>query len=570
MAMQNPDLSFGHGMACLKRTFSYMGRMQGCFWMGTMLSGLELLAAYLTPVLLSSLVTILQSGSLDGTGWKIAGMLFVFFLLLPFIALGDYWKKKGALEAEKNISTSLFEHVQKFSLKTLEQYEKGDYVIRITSDVSLGTGALRGYTFKALMKFVLYTTLSMAILLCHSLLYVIVGFFMSIVAFLISYHFSPKARQIERQARSMTATLASMLIETVSNAPVIRVFRMGKKLQERFAEGCRQIARKRVIYRAANGAIEGIVGLLGTSVRPVSFLMGIYLVTKGEMELSTVVYLSGVAGILAEGVQSFGQFIQFAQAGFASLDRIFELLDLEEDNPAVDIGYRHCPKEAGEGIALSIENLYFRYGEKEILKGINLEIPKGQKVAIMGKSGCGKSTLMKLIMGFYEPDQGEIALGFIPNDCSRVPDTAPACGITYVSQSCDLFRGSIRENIGFGKKDSGMEEIRTAAQRAGCAAFIESLPQGYDTVIEENGTNLSGGQKQKIALARGLLSDAPLFLLDEVTSAMDPVTQEQCLSEALKALQEKTVLAVTHKASVAERMDRILAMEDGMLSEVLL
>lgn len=144
MAKQNPNLSFGYGMACLKRTFSYMGRMQGCFWMGTMLSGLELLAAYLTPVLLSSLVTILQSGSLEGTGWKIAGMLFVFFLLLPFIALGDYWKKKGALEAEKNISTSLFERVQKFSLKTLEQYEKGDYVIRITSDVSLGTGALRG------------------------------------------------------------------------------------------------------------------------------------------------------------------------------------------------------------------------------------------------------------------------------------------------------------------------------------------------------------------------------------------------------------------------------------------
>lgn len=568
MATQNSNLSFRQGMVCLKRTFSYMGEMKGRFWIGTGLSSLELLAAYITPVLLGGVVTILQSGSLEETGRKMIGMLLIFLLLLPAVVLGDYWKSKGSLEAEKNIRVALFAQMQRLSMKTLEQYEKGDYVTRITSDSKLGVSPLRGYAFKALIKSVLYTVLSMAILLHRSPAYATVGFCMSLAALLISCYFSPKARHIERKARSMTASLASMLIEAVVNAPVIRVFGMEKKLKRKFAESCSRIAQKRVLFRAANGAVEGIVSLLGTSVKPVSFLLGIYMATKGKMELATVVYLSGVAGILAEGVQSFGQFIQFIQAGFIALYRVFELLDLEKEAPADDAGFLHSADKMGEGTALSIENLYFQYGEKEILKGINLEIQKGQKVAVMGKSGCGKSTLLKLIMGFYEPDQGEIFLAF-PNGYSDEPDASFACRMAYVSQSCDLFGGSISENIGYGKKNVSPEEIRAAAQRAGCASFIESLPQGYDTVIEENGTNLSGGQRQRIALARGLLSDAPVFLLDEVTSAMDPATEELILSEAMKVLQDKTVLVVTHKISVAKRMDRILVMEDGRLVETL-
>jgi len=568
MAKQNSNLSFRQGMVCLKRTFSYMGQMKGRFWIGTALSSLELLAAYITPVLSGGLVTILQSGSPEETGRKMIGMFLVFLLLLPAVALGDYWKNKGALEAEKNIRVALFTKMQRLSMKILEQYEKGDYVTRITSDSKLGVSPLRGYTFKALIKSVLYTTLSMAILLYRNPAYAAVGFCMSLAALWISCYFSPKARHIERKARSMTASLASMLIEAVVNAPVIRVFGMERKLRGQFAERCNKIAPKRVLFRAANGAVEGIVSLLGTGVRPVSFLMGIYMAVKGEMELATVVYLSGVAGILAEGVQSFGQFIQFVQAGFIALYRVFELLDSEKESPADDTGFWHSANKMGEGTALSIENLYFQYGEKEILKGINLEIQKGQKVAIMGKSGCGKSTLLKLIMGFYEPDQGEILLAF-SNEYNGEPDASSVCRMAYVSQSCDLFRGSILENIGYGKRNISPEEIRTAAQRAGCASFIESLPQGYDTVIEENGTNLSGGQRQRIALARGLLSDAPVFLLDEVTSAMDPATEELILSEMMKALQDKTVLVVTHKISVAERMDRILVMEDGKIAETL-
>ena len=280
---------------------------------------------------------------------------------------------------------------------------------------------------------------------------------------------------MEQEAKALTAGAASMLMEAVANAPVIRVFALDEKLRNRFDEMCRQISDKRVGFRTANGMIEGVIYLFSACVQPVTFLMGIYLMIQGNLTIATVVYLSGVTGILAEGIRSFSQFVQFIQSSFVSLARVYAVLDMPEEKAE---GTR-APEQTET--AIRIRNLTFGYHDARILNGVDLCVQKGQTVAIVGQSGCGKSTLMKLIMRLYEPDGGAI----------EIAGSGETGGnIAYVAQACDIFRGTIRENIGYGRKNATFEEIRRAAQRAGCGEFIEKLPQAYDTIIDENAVSI--------------------------------------------------------------------------------
>lgn len=562
MDSQPGKVSFRQGMHDLKRSFPFMGRMRKRFWIGTVFASLELLVAYVTPVMFQKIIQALEKDSYSGVWMTLTALLSAFALMTPLIVLGNYWKRAAVIEAETNLSTALFQRVETFSIKTLERLKTSDYVIRIVNDAKDAVAALRGYTFTALTKFAVYTVISLAILLKTDIRYAAVGLLMSLVAFGISFVFLPKARRIEQKAKAMAAGASTMLMEAVANAPIIRVFALDKKLQKRFADQCSRIADLRVAFRTANGVVEGFVYLFGSCVSPVTFLMGIYLVFQGNLGLDTVVFLSGITGILAEGIRSFSQFVQFVQRGFVSLARVYELLDLQEEEQISD---KTAAVQGKEIPAIHISDLHFRYSDTEVLKGIHLDIWKKEKVAVVGPSGCGKSTLMKLIVQLYEPTKG----------CMEVADFEGRRGekektnfyFSYVSQSCDVFRGSIRDNIGYGRTGASLDEIREAARKAGCQSFIEELPDAYDTVIDENGTNLSGGQKQRIAIARALLKDAPILVLDEMTSAMDSVTEEQIWKELMEEVKEKTVLMISHKIHLAQKMERILVMEDGQIVE---
>lgn len=562
MERQPTKISFTCGMKYLARSFGFLGKRRNRFWAGTLLACLELLVAYITPALSQQLVTVLETGSYEELRTGVLALFSALLLCTPLVALGDYWKKQGALEMEKNMSLALFDKVQALPLRTMERYETGDYVTRITGDAKAATGAVKGYTFKALTKFVLYTVISMVILLRAGLLYAAVGFLMSLVAFGVSFFFSPRARVIEHRAKNLAAGLALPLMETVKNAPVIRVFRLDRKLQEQFAKKCRQIADERVLFRAANGMIESVIYLFSACVKPVTFLMGIFLLVRGETDIASVVYLSGITGVLAEGIQSFSQFIQFVQSGFVSLARVYEILDLTGEEPEEKDGVeRAAGEQERNGSAIHLEGVRFGYREAEVLKGIDLDIKKGQKVAVTGSSGCGKSTLLKLIAGLYEPCGGELWI------CGAAgpAEGKGASPIAYVSQASDVFRASVRENIGYGRRNADLEEIKLAAQKAGCREFIERLPQTYDTLIDEHGTNISGGQRQRIALARALLKNAPILVLDEATSALDASSEDRILSDIMEAAKEDTVLMVTHRILAAGRMERIIVMKDGRI-----
>ncbi len=242
---------------------------------------------------------------------------------------------------------------------------------------------------------------------------------------------------------------------------------------------------------------------------------------------------------------------------------------LREEEPAVDSAAEPIREEVSGGPyppEIMLRDVSFTYEDgAPVLEQLNLTVPAGKVVALVGHSGAGKSTLLSLLQGFYKPDQGELLLDGMP--MGRIPLGTLRRSIAYVPQETFLFSGTIRENIGYGRLDASQEEIMQAAKAANALDFINRLPEGFDTQVGERGARLSGGQRQRIAIARAILKDAPVLLLDEATSALDTET-EHLVQEALaRLMHRRTTIVIAHRLSTIQNADLIAVMDHGKVVE---
>ena len=251
------------------------------------------------------------------------------------------------------------------------------------------------------------------------------------------------------------------------------------------------------------------------------------------------------------------------QSGVASAERVFELLDAEEEEPELDGDAAVPGARLGE---VRLENVSFSYDpETPLIDGLSLVAEPGHTVAIVGPTGAGKTTLVNLVMRFYEVDGGRITLDGV--DIASMPRRALRSQIGMVLQDTWLFEGTIRDNIAYGRPGATEDEILEAARATFVDRFVHSLPEGYDTVIDEEGSNLSAGERQLVTIARAFLSDPALLILDEATSSVDTRT-ELLLQHAMAALRsDRTSFVIAHRLSTIRDADLILVMESGSIVE---
>jgi ABC-type multidrug transport system fused ATPase/permease subunit len=282
-------------------------------------------------------------------------------------------------------------------------------------------------------------------------------------------------------------------------------------------------------------------------------------ITNGEM-VAFILLLQNISKPLSELTRHVTEF----KEAMVAMDRVMEIIQLKEET-------------FGEGealensIAFELHNVSFAYGNQkdeereDVLSNISMVIPKGKTVALVGSSGSGKSTLFKLLLGFHTAKKGEVRL--FGKDMMAWDIEKARKNISYVAQNTYLFEGTVAENIGYGKPDATFEEITQAAQKAYAHDFIMSMSHGYQTILSERGTNISGGQKQRIAIARAFLKDAPIFLLDEMTSALD-VESEKLIQKAIENYNEnKTVIIIAHRLSTIIHADEIYVLDKGRIAE---
>ncbi len=459
-----------------------------------------------------------------------------------------------------NLRNKLYEQIQKQSLSFFTENSTGLLMSRITNDVQFVQTA-SAEAISALVKdsFMLISLIGVVFYRDWKLAFIAM-FVFPLTIYPIS-RFGRKIRKLATSSQITMGTLNSLLQETISGTRIVKAFGMEKYESKRFSAENEKLFKYNLKAISINAMSSPLMDFLGGLGIAAVVYYGGYNVIKGYSTPGTFFSFIAALMMLYEPLKRLTNINNTINQGVAGADRIFSIIDRApdiEDKPnAVELP----PVKNG----IDIENVTFCYEEKPVLKNINLSIKAGEVVAFVGMSGGGKTSLVNLIPRFYDVNKGRVAIdGYDVRDVSQ---QSLRNQIAIVTQQTILFNDTVRNNIAYGDIQRTEEDIINAAKAANAHDFIVRLPKGYDSNNGELGTKLTGGEKQRISIARALLKNAPILILDEATSSLDTEAEIE-VQEALDNLMKgRTTLVIAHRLSTIRNADRIIALVNGEVIE---
>jgi subfamily B ATP-binding cassette protein MsbA len=461
-----------------------------------------------------------------------------------------------------DVRRALFDHLLRLSPTFYATRHSGDILQRFSADVlsveTAVSNAIPSYLRDGLTVVVMLVS-------CF-----VLDWRMSLVAFgavpltlLPVVRLAKRLKRVTGHAQSTAGELSEMVQEAVSGMRVVQAYGMQRWESERFSEANRKlirILRRSYLVRAFSSPLMEIMGAAGLAAA-IWWVGGRIL--AGELEPGKFFSFVAAVLLLYTPVKQLGRVGQIAMQGAAAGDRIFEILDTPSAVP--DDG-RDLLAPFSE--AIRYERVTFAYGDRPVLHGLDLEIRKGEVVALVGASGGGKTTVANLLPRFWDVVSGRITID--GKDVREVTLESLRAQLAIVTQETVLFNDTIRANIAYGRPEVSLAEIERAARLAQAHGFIQALPHGYETRVGEKGVLLSGGQRQRIAIARAFLKDAPILVLDEATSALDAESERE-VQRALDSLmslggaRRRTTLVIAHRLSTVRNADTILVLDGGRI-----
>ncbi len=368
-------------------------------------------------------------------------------------------------------------------------------------------------------------------------------------------------REVVNASFTESARKHAMLIETLTALDAVKGSRAEGVMQRKWEEFNARIARLGLRSRFLSLMTVNLAQLVQQFGTVAVVILGVYSITNGDLSIGGLIACTILTGRCLAPMSQVASILTRYHHSFAAYSAIDRVMTLPVERPA-GRKFLHRPEINGD---IEFRNVTFSYPDQQIpaLKDVSLHIRQGERVAFIDRTGSGKSTVQRLIMNFYEPAEGSILIN--GTDVNQIDPTDLRRNISYVPQDVLLFSGSVRENIVLGDPLSTDESILGAAALAGMADYLNQHPQGYDLPVGERGANLSGGQRQGIAIARALVNKAPILLFDEPTNAMDNTTEMLLKSELTPYLESRTLILVTHKSSMLTLVDRLLVLNNGQL-----
>ena len=460
-----------------------------------------------------------------------------------------------------DIRLELYDHTQRLSLSKLYSKRSGEFLSRITNDVATLQSILasvvvdfvvQGFTFVGIIFFLLYINWKLTL----------VTFVVTPLAVLVIDRASSKLREVGRVIQEKLAMVAAIAQEALSSIRIVRAFVTEEKEYARFRDESNRHFKAVMRGTQVRGLLEGLVEVILIAALAFILWLGGRDVIEGRLTAGALLAFLTYIGLLVQPIRVLSRVISSIQQGTASADRVFEILDEKNEVPLPADPVFHVPMEG----RVTFREVWFAYNDSAwVLKGLDFEIPKGRKIAVVGSTGAGKSTLADLIMRFYDPQKGSVLIDGI--DIRSLDLKSYRRQIGVVPQDPVLMKGTLAYNIGYGYEGVTDSDLVRAAETAGILSFIKSLPDGFDTAVGERGVTLSGGQRQRVAIARAVVRDPKILIMDEATSSLDALVEQQVQDAMRKAMEGRTSVIIAHRLSTVRDADVIAVLSGGKLAE---
>jgi ATP-binding cassette, subfamily B, multidrug efflux pump len=452
--------------------------------------------------------------------------------------------------------------VNRLPLSYFDKQPRGELLSRVTNDIDNVSQTLQ-QTMSQLLTSLLTVVAVLSMMFWISPLLALVALISVPISMYVTKAVMGRSQGMFIDQWRRTGKLNSHIEETFSGHALVKVFGRQREVEEVFARENDELYKASFGAQFVSGLIMPVMMFIGNLNYVVIAVLGGLRVASGAMSLGDVQAFIQYSRQFTQPLTQVASMANLMQSGVASAERVFELLDAEEEELELDGDAAAVDARHGQ---VRFEDVSFSYDpETPLIEGLSLVAEPGQTVAIVGPTGAGKTTLVNLVMRFYEVSGGRITLDGV--DIASMPRRALRSQIGMVLQDTWLFEGTIRDNIAYGRPNATEEEILEAATATFVDRFVHSLPDGYDTVIDEEGSNLSAGERQLVTIARAFLSDPALLILDEATSSVDTRT-ELLLQHAMAALRsDRTSFVIAHRLSTIRDADLILVMENGAIVE---
>ncbi len=510
---------------------------------------------YLTGRVIDDVLVNGDRSALAPLVWAVVG---VAVLRMGFGVVRRWVSGQVSLAVEFDLRARLFSHLQRMSVSYYDRMSVGQLMSRATSDLQtvrffLGYGLIflfmQGFTLILITGILLWMNWSLALL---SLL-------MGPALLVVAWRYTRRSNPVLIDVQQRVGEVTEMAEESAVGIRVIKAFGRESDRTDRFGATARRAYDRSMDAAHIRALYQPLMGFLPILGLAVVLVYGGVLTIDGSMTLGEFVTFYLFLTMLMAPFRSLGMLVGQAQRAIAGGTRIFEVLDAEPEIVEAD---RPQPMPDGLG-HVRFEGVTFAYGPETspVLSGIDLDVPAGRTIALIGPTGSGKTTLTQLIPRFYEATAGRVLIDGADVRDLRLDELRHAVGM--VSQDPFLFSTSVRDNIAYGRPGATDDEVRSAARMAQAEGFIDALPDGFDTVVGERGLTLSGGQRQRLAIARAIITDPRILILDEATASVDASTEREIQTALATVMEGRTTLVIAHRLSTLSLADELVVLEGG-------
>jgi ATP-binding cassette subfamily B protein len=467
---------------------------------------------------------------------------------------------RQALGVEYDLRDALYSHFLRLSFGFYDRSQTGQLMSRATLDLQAVRFFL-GYGLIFFAQHVVTVAVVAVVLFVYSWQLALVALAITPAIVATAYRYSRVSHPVLREVQEKLAGVATVAEESISGVHVVKSFAQEERTSERFRNAANEVFERALAANRQRALYVPLLTFLPLVAQALVLLAAGWMVVRGTLTLGAFFAFNLLLAMLVMPLRMLGMWIGQAQRATAAGERIFEILD-EPEEIADRPGAMRLPDGPGE---VRFERVGFAYEPgRPVLQDVDLTVPAGRTVALIGRTGSGKTTLAALVPRFYDVTTGRVLVDGV--DVRDVERRSLRSAIGVISQDPFLFSSSIRDNIAFGMPDAPQEAVEAAARAAQAHEFVLELPQGYDTVVGERGVTLSGGQRQRIAIARALLIDPRVLILDDATASVDATTEARIRAALREVMRGRTTIIIAHRLSTIALADEVVVLDHGRVA----